>query len=135
MNIINQANKLSEQLMRGEVFSDQCPSREILKHVTNRWGGLVLVALLLGTHRFSDLRRKLSGVSEKMLAQTLQTLEADGFVMRVSYPVVPPHVEYSLTPLGGELAKQVELLVDWIEINLPRILDAQQASGIAHRDE
>jgi DNA-binding HxlR family transcriptional regulator len=135
MNIINQANKLSEQLMRGEVFSDQCPSREILKHVTNRWGGLVLVALLLGTHRFSDLRRKLSGVSEKMLAQTLQTLEADGFVMRVSYPVVPPHVEYSLTPLGGELAKQVELLVDWIEINLPRILDAQQASGIANGNE
>jgi DNA-binding HxlR family transcriptional regulator len=135
MNIINQANKLSEQLMRGEVFSDQCPSREILKHVTNRWGGLVLVALLLGTHRFSDLRRKLSGVSEKMLAQTLQTLEADGFVMRVSYPVVPPHVEYSLTPLGGELAKQVELLVDWIEINLPRILDAQQASGVANVDE
>lgn len=135
MNIINQANKLSEQLMRGEVFSDQCPSREILKHVTNRWGGLVLVALLLGTHRFSDLRRKLSGVSEKMLAQTLQTLEADGFILRVSYPVVPPHVEYSLTPLGGELAKQVELLVDWIEINLPRILDAQQASGVANSDE
>jgi DNA-binding HxlR family transcriptional regulator len=135
MNIINQANKLSEQLMRGEVFSDQCPSREILKHVTNRWGGLVLVALLLGTHRFSDLRRKLSGVSEKMLAQTLQTFESDGFVMRVSYPVVPPHVEYSLTPLGGELAKQVELLVDWIEINLPRILDAQQASGVANSDE
>jgi len=135
MNNINQSNKLSEQMMRGEVFSDQCPSREILKHVTNRWGGLVLVALLLGTHRFSDLRRKLSGVSEKILAQTLQTLEADGFVMRVSYPVVPPHVEYSLTPLGAELAKQVELLVDWIEINLPRILDAQQTSGVANRDE
>lgn len=135
MNNINQSNKLSEQMMRGEVFSDQCPSREILKHVTNRWGGLVLVALLLGTHRFSDLRRKLSAVSEKMLAQTLQTLEADGFVMRVSYPVVPPHVEYSLTPLGAELAKQVELLVDWIEINLPRILDAQQTSGVANRDE
>ena len=135
MNNINQSNKLSEQMMRGEVFSDQCPSREILKHVTNRWGGLVLVALLLGTHRFSDLRRKLSGVSEKMLAQTLQTLEADGFVMRVSYPMVPPHVEYSLTSLGAELAKQVELLVDWIEINLPRILDAQQTSGVANRDE
>jgi DNA-binding HxlR family transcriptional regulator len=55
--------------------------------------------------------------------------------MRVSYPVVPPHVEYSLTPLGAELAKQVELLVDWIEINLPRILDAQQTSGVANRDE
>lgn len=130
-----QAITLSERMLRGEVFSDQCPSREILKHVTNRWGGLVLVALLQGMHRFSDLRRKLSGVSEKMLAQTLQTLEMDGFVLRVSYPVVPPHVEYSLTPLGEELAKQVELLVDWIEINLPRILEAQGAGVLQHNDE
>ncbi len=131
MMTTQQAITLSERMLRGEVFSDKCPSRDILKHVTNRWGGLVLVALLQGMHRFSDLRRKLSGVSEKMLAQTLQTLEQDGFVLRVSYPVVPPHVEYSLTPLGEELAKQVELLVDWIEINLPRILEAQKASGIA----
>ncbi|ALG68326.2 transcriptional regulator [Beggiatoa leptomitoformis] len=109
-------------MMRGEVFSKDCPSREILKHVTNRWGCLTLVALLQGTHRFSDLRRKLNGVSEKMLAQTLQTLEADGFILRTAYPVIPPHVEYSLTELGVELAKQVELLVDWIEINLSRIL-------------
>lgn len=130
-----QAITISERMLRGEVFSDQCPSREILKHVTNRWGGLVLVALLQGMHRFSDLRRKLSGVSEKMLAQTLQTLEIDGFVLRVSYPVVPPHVEYSLTPLGEELAKQVELLVDWIEINLPRILEAQGAGMAQHSDE
>lgn len=130
-----QAITISERMLRGEVFSDQCPSREILKHVTNRWGGLVLVALLQGMHRFSDLRRKLSGVSEKMLAQTLQTLEMDGFVLRVSYPVVPPHVEYSLTPLGEELAKQVELLVDWIEINLPRILEAQGAGVLQHNDE
>lgn len=130
-----QAITLSERMLRGEVFSDQCPSREILKHVTNRWGGLVLVALLQGMHRFSDLRRKLRGVSEKMLAQTLQTLEMDGFVLRVSYPVVPPHVEYSLTPLGEELAKQVELLVDWIEINLPRILEAQGAGVAQHNDE
>lgn len=128
MKTSKQEMTLSEQMLRGEVFSDQCPSREILKHVTNRWGGLVLVALLQGMHRFSDLRRKLSGVSEKMLAQTLQTLEMDGFVRRVAYPVVPPHVEYSLTPLGEELARQVELLVDWIEINLPRILEAQGAS-------
>jgi len=130
-----QAITLSERMLRGEVFSDKCPSRDILKHVTNRWGGLVLVALLQGMHRFSDLRRKLSGVSEKMLAQTLQTLEQDGFVLRVSYPVVPPHVEYSLTPLGEELAKQVELLVDWIEINLPRILEAQKTSVGSENDE
>ena len=132
---IEQAVKLSERMLRGEVFSDQCPSREILKHVTNRWGGLVLVALLQGMHRFSDLRRKLSGVSEKMLAQTLQTLELDGFILRTAYPVVPPHVEYSLTPLGEELAKQLELLVDWIEINLPRILEAKKSNVVSGSDE
>ncbi|MFA5826498.1 MAG: helix-turn-helix domain-containing protein, partial [Gallionellaceae bacterium] len=103
-----------------------CPSREILNHVTSRWGVLVLVALMEGTHRFSDLRRKIGGVSEKMLAQTLQQLEKDGFIDRVSYPVVPPHVEYSLTPLGVEIGSQVDSLIDWIETNLSKIMKAQQ---------
>jgi len=111
---------------RGEVFAETCPSREILKHVTSRWGVLVLVALREGTHRFSVLRRKIGGVSEKMLAQTLQQLEQDGFIDRVSHPVVPPHVEYSLTPLGEDIGRQVESLADWIEINLPKIMRAQQ---------
>lgn len=117
---------LADQLRRGSLFSVECPSREVLKHVTSRWGVLVLVALGGGTHRFSDLRRKVAGVSEKMLAQTLQCLESDGFVDRKSYPVVPPHVEYSLTPLGEEVARQVEALADWIEGNLPRIMDARR---------
>jgi DNA-binding HxlR family transcriptional regulator len=116
---------LAEQMQRGELFAADCPSREVLQHVTSRWGVLVLVALLGGTHRFSDLRRKVGGVSEKMLAQTLQWLESDGFVLRTSYPVVPPKVEYELTPLGVEVAKKVEILVDWIEENLPRILHAR----------
>ncbi len=110
---------------RGEVFSTACPSREILNHVTSRWGVLVLVALMEGTHRFSELRRKIDGVSEKMLAQTLQQLEADGFVERVAHPVVPPHVEYSLTPLGEQIGAQVDSLVDWIEVNLPKIMKAK----------
>ncbi|MBU1214652.1 MAG: helix-turn-helix transcriptional regulator [Gammaproteobacteria bacterium] len=111
---------------RGEVFSTNCPSREILNHVTSRWGVLVLSALMDGTHRFSELRRKIDGVSEKMLAQTLQQLEMDGFVDRVSYPVVPPHVEYSLTPLGEQIGAQIDSLVDWIESNLAKILKEQQ---------
>ncbi len=119
--------KLSAKMRRGEVFAVECPSREILKHVTSRWGVLVLVALIEGTHRFSDLRRKIGGVSEKMLAQTLQQLELDGFIDRVSHPVVPPHVEYSLTPLGEDIGRQVESLTDWIEINLSKIMKAQQA--------
>lgn len=119
------AETLSESLMRGNVFAELCPSREVLQHVTSRWGVLVLVALLGGTHRFSDLRRKIGGVSEKMLAQTLQWLERDGFVLRVAYPVVPPHVEYSLTPLGQEVAQRVQALADWIEGNLATILRAR----------
>jgi DNA-binding HxlR family transcriptional regulator len=122
-------SKIVEIMHRGEVLAKECPSRQILKHVTSQWGVLVLVALLEGTHRFSELRRKIGGVSEKMLAQTLQQLEQDGFIRRVSYPVVPPHVEYSLTPLGKELGCQVEALTDWIEINLPKIIEAQQTQG------
>lgn len=113
---------LAAELRRGRLFSAQCPSREVLQHVTSRWGVLVLVALLDGVHRFSELKRKVGGVSEKMLAQTLQGLEGDGMVLRVSRPVVPPHVEYSLTPMGEEVARRVEGLVDWIEENLHRIL-------------
>lgn len=113
---------LAELMRRGNVFAEECPSREILRHVTSRWGVLILVALLDGTHRFSDLRRKVGGVSEKMLSQTLQALEADGFVLRTSFPVVPPHVEYSLTAPGEEVAQLVQQLADWIEGNLPTLL-------------
>lgn len=116
------ASTLSQQLRDGNLFAEQCPSREVLKHVTSRWGVLILVALRDGTHRFRDLRRKMGGVSEKMLAQSLQALEQDGFINRVSYPVVPPHVEYSLTPLGEQVSDKVAALADWIELNLPQVL-------------
>jgi len=117
---------LADLLARGDLFAEKCPSRDVLKHVTSRWGVLLLVALLAGTHRFSELRHKVNGISEKMLAQTLQWLEGDGFVERISYPVVPPHVEYTLTPLGQEIGKKVESLADWIETNLPAILAAKK---------
>jgi DNA-binding HxlR family transcriptional regulator len=117
---------LAERLQRGNLFAEKCPSRAILTHVTSRWGVLLLVALLSGTHRFSELRRKVGGISEKMLAQTLQWLESDGFVERIAYPVIPPHVEYRLTPLGQEIAQKVESLADWIEVKLPDILAAKR---------
>jgi DNA-binding HxlR family transcriptional regulator len=112
---------LSEQLQRGNLLAADCPSREVLKHVTSRWGVLVLIALEGKTRRFSELRRLIGGVSERMLAQTLQWLERDGLIDRVAYEVVPPHVEYSLTPLGIEAAERVRVLADWIETSLPRI--------------
>lgn len=113
---------LTEQIRRGEVLDPNCPSREILRHITSRWGLLILLALSDETLRFSELRRKVGGVSEKMLAQTLQSLEEDGFVDRRSFPVVPPHVEYSLTPLGIEVKDQVSGLANWLESNLHRVM-------------
>jgi DNA-binding HxlR family transcriptional regulator len=116
---------LAEKLRRADVFEENCPSRRVLTDITSRWGVLVLIALLSGMHRFSDLRRKVNGISEKMLAQTLRTLEGNGLVERVAYPVVPPHVEYTLTPLGRGMAEKVEALADWIVLCLPEILLAQ----------
>ncbi len=110
---------------RGNVLVKECPSRSVLQDVTSRWGVLVLFSLLDGTHRFSELRKKITGVSEKMLSQTLQALEADGFVLRIAHPVIPPHVEYTLTDHGVEVARRVEELVDWIELNIGDILVAQ----------
>ena len=106
---------------RGDVFEPNCPSREVMKHVTSTWGVLVLIALQDGTLRFSELRRKVSGVSERMLAQTLQWLETDGLVQRRSYPVVPPHVDYTLTPMGEQAAELVGNLADWIEENIMKM--------------
>lgn len=106
---------------QGDLMSDACPSREVLKHITSRWGTLTLVALQEGTLRFSELRRTIGGVSERMLAHTLQQLEGDGMVERIAYPVVPPHVEYRLTALGKEAAHRVRGLADWIEASLPRV--------------
>lgn len=101
-----------------DVLNDRCPSRQVLNHVTSRWGVLVLIALQDGTLRFSALRRRIGGVSERMLAQTLQVLEADGFVRRTAHQVVPPHVDYDLTPLGAQVALRVQALAVYIQDNL-----------------
>lgn len=126
ISLNTESTALLAKMRRGELFSTACPSREVLRHITSQWGVLVLVALLSGTHRFSELRRKVGGVSEKMLSQTLQSLESDGFVVRVSRPVVPPHVEYSLSGMGVEVAHQVQGLADWIEENISRIMMQRQ---------
>jgi DNA-binding HxlR family transcriptional regulator len=114
-------------LRQGDLLSAQCPSREVLRRMTSQWGVLVLMALETGTLRFSELRRRVGGVSERMLAQTLQNLEGDGLVNRVAFQVVPPHVEYSLTGLGREAASHIRPLADWIEGSLPRFAKAGAA--------
>lgn len=109
-------------LRPANVLAAECPSRQVLKHLTSQWGTLVLLALQPGTLRFSALRRTVGGVSERMLAQTLQVLEGDGLILRHAHQVVPPHVDYSLTPLGAEAARRVAELTGWIEASLPDIL-------------
>ncbi|MFF3498525.1 winged helix-turn-helix transcriptional regulator [Streptomyces sp. NPDC003247] len=108
-----------------------CPSRLVLEHVTSRWGVLVLMELLDRPHRFSELRRVISRfgrtVSEKMLTQTLQTLERDGLVHRDAKPVIPPRVDYSLTELGREAAAQVTALAHWTAERLPDVQEARRA--------
>ncbi|MEB7540420.1 helix-turn-helix transcriptional regulator [Pantoea anthophila] len=123
------SEKLSERFSRGELLNVNCPSRDVLKRVTSRWSVLILLALQGQTLRFSALRRTVGGVSERMLAQNLRYLEEDGFVQRIAYDVVPPHVEYCLTPLGREVGEQVVGLADWLELNLSRILAQREKSA------
>ncbi|PPK70450.1 helix-turn-helix domain-containing protein [Actinokineospora auranticolor] len=108
-----------------DVYDRNCPGRAVMEHIASRWGVLVLAVLLDGTLRFSELRRAVGGVSEKMLAQTLQALERDGLVHREVRPVIPPHVDYSLTAVGVPIAEQVRGLYRLIEGSTAKILRAQ----------
>ena len=97
------------------VLTEACPSRAILQHVTSRWGILCLFVLRSGTLRFSEIRNRIGGVRERMLSQTLINLVDDGFVVRVAHPVVPPHVEYSLSEAGIAVSEKLTDLIHWIE--------------------
>ncbi|HEX7308166.1 helix-turn-helix domain-containing protein [Lentzea sp.] len=109
------------------VFAKACPSRPLLEHVTGRWGGLTVGALLDGSLRFNELRRRVDGISEKMLSQTLQALERDGLVHREAQPTNPPRVDYSLTPLGRETAERLLSLIQLLQARMPEVLEAQKA--------
>jgi DNA-binding HxlR family transcriptional regulator len=117
-----------------DVFERGCPSRPTLEHVTGRWGILAVAALLDGTMRFNALRRRVAGVSEKMLAQTLQALERDGFVHREAQASIPPKVEYSLTPLGEEVGRKLFDLIQLVETRLPDVIAAQAGYDAHHCD-
>ncbi|MFJ3585796.1 winged helix-turn-helix transcriptional regulator [Streptomyces sp. NPDC090127] len=117
-----------------DVDGGLCPSRLVLEHVTSRWGVLVLIALSERSYRFSELRRRVGGVSEKMLTQTLQTLERDGFVHRDAKPVIPPRVDYSLTTLGEQAADRVRELAGWTDACLPAVEEARARYDEARRE-
>lgn len=118
---VSAGGDLRRQFPEG-VFPADCPSRRVLEHVSSKWGALVLLVLSEGQPvRWSELRRRAEGVSEKMLAQTLRTLADDGLVHRDARPVVPPYVEYSLTDRGHELAALFVPLMSWIADNAEAI--------------
>lgn len=111
---------------KGDCFQAECPAREVLNHVSSRWGGLVLGALLDGDLRYSEIRARVGGISEKMLAQTLDVLERDGLLARTSHPEVPPRVEYALTENGRALARRLVELFAWIGDNVEAFVQAQR---------
>ncbi|MFE0512058.1 winged helix-turn-helix transcriptional regulator [Streptomyces sp. NPDC058964] len=114
-----------EQDLPYNVFAKACPSRGTLEHVTGRWGGLTLGALYEGSLRFNELRRRVDGVSEKMLSQTLHALERDGLVHREAQPTNPPRVDYELTPLGREVAERLLSLIHFVEGRMDDVLAAR----------
>jgi DNA-binding HxlR family transcriptional regulator len=108
------------------VFDPNCGSRRVLNLIADRWTALVIYALDGETRRYSELEKLIGGISQKMLTQTLRNLERDGIVARTVYPVVPPHVEYALTPLGTTLIEALRSLCLWAQENLDAVEAARQ---------
>lgn len=115
------------------VFARDCTSRATLEDVGSKWGILALLALRESDFRFNALRRRVEGVSEKMLSQTLQTLERDGLVLREVHTTIPPRVEYSLTGLGGQVADRLHGLTELLESSVAQVTEARRAYD-ARRD-
>ncbi|MYV48484.1 transcriptional regulator [Streptomyces sp. SID2888] len=124
-----------EQDLPYDVFSRACPSRATLEHVTGRWGSLTLGALYEGSFRFNELRRRVDGVSEKMLSQTLHALERDGLVHREAQPTNPPRVDYELTPLGREVAERLLALIRCVEGRMDDVVAARRRYDEARAEE
>jgi DNA-binding HxlR family transcriptional regulator len=104
-----------------------CPARNVLGLIANKWTALVMAYLRDGPHRFGELRRRIEGISQKVLTQTLRNLERDGLVRRTVFPTTPPSVEYALTPLGADAARVLAELKDWSEVNFGQVLAARAA--------
>jgi len=111
---------------RGDIYSAECPCRDVLDLVASKWSALIIGRLQPEPLRFGELRRAIPGITQKMLTQTLRRLEADGLVHRQVFPTRPPQVEYSLSDLGRSAAVPLATIRDWAEDHLPEILAARQ---------
>jgi DNA-binding HxlR family transcriptional regulator len=110
-----------------DLFDRNCPSRQVLDRIGDRWSTLVIVVLGDGPQRYGQLAATIDGVSQKMLTQTLRGLERDGLVTRTVHPVVPPRVDYALTELGRSLLDAVSALHSWATAHIDDVLRARAA--------
>jgi DNA-binding HxlR family transcriptional regulator len=117
------------------VYKVTCPTRQVLDCISDKWAVLVVGCLLERGRRTGELRRAIEGISQKMLTQTLRTLERDGLVQRQVFPSVPPKVEYTLTPLGRSLAEIVDRLRLWAEENVEAVLQSQSSFDSDNRNQ
>ncbi len=108
-------------------LSAYCPSRQLLELIADKWTTLILYMLSLKTQRYSEMQHGIEGISKKMLTQVLRDLEANGLITRKVYAVVPPMVEYTLTPLGATLIPLLGALKEWAEDHMDEVLAARQS--------
>ena len=113
-------------LQRPDAFNAQCPTRQVLDRIGDKWAVLILILLGEGTLRFNELRRRIDNISQKMLSQTLRSLERDGLISREAFPTVPVTVEYSLTELGRTRAPTVHGMTRWAEAHIGEVEEAQR---------
>lgn len=108
-----------------DVLNQNCSSRQALDRLADKWTCLVVYALLDGSRRHGELKRTIQGISQKMLTQTLRSMEADGLVRRTVIDIIPPHVEYSLTPLGQTLSDPLVAICQWAMEHVPEMQAAR----------
>lgn len=113
------------------IYEENCPARQLLGHLADKWALLVLDRIRNEPLRFNHLRRDIKGISQKTLSQTLKKLERDGLVSRAVYPTVPVTVEYAVTPLAATLTEMVNAIAHWAEGHMDAVLEAQKAYDAA----
>lgn len=111
--------------MTADAYEKNCPSRQVLDRIGDTWSVLIVVALARGPQRYTELARRIGGVTPKMLTQTLRGLERDGLISRTVQAVVPPRVDYALTDLGYSLLELVSALEKWAEMHMDDVLLAR----------
>ncbi|MFC9848492.1 winged helix-turn-helix transcriptional regulator [Streptomyces sp. NPDC060223] len=119
------AQRREQARVEYDAFIKSCPTNQLLDRISDKWVSLVVCALTTGSMRYSDLARKIAGVSPKMLTQTLRSLERDGIVSRTVTPAVPVRVDYELTPLGANLSCLLAAVKDWAELHIEQVNKAR----------